>query len=102
MLGSGEDELNVVRGDKSFTKSAPAGSNLDRHDYSENPASFYRVSFVVIHLGCFAVFWTGMRSDAVALGFALYFIRIFAIGAGRRRIRRSKCRHGAIVPLLLR
>jgi stearoyl-CoA desaturase (Delta-9 desaturase) len=85
MLGSGEDELNVVRGDKSFTKSAPAGSNLDRHNYSENPASFYRVSFVVIHLGCFAVFWTGMRSDAVALGFALYFIRIFAIGAGYHR-----------------
>jgi stearoyl-CoA desaturase (Delta-9 desaturase) len=85
MPGSSENELNVVRGDNSITKSEPAGSNSDRHDYSENPASFYRVSFVAIHLGCFAVFWTGMRPDAVVLGFALYFIRIFAIGAGYHR-----------------
>jgi stearoyl-CoA desaturase (Delta-9 desaturase) len=80
-----EGALNVVRCDTSATNSEPAVLNLGRPDYPENPASLYRVSFVVIHLGCFAVFWTGIRSDAIALGFALYFIRIFAIGAGYHR-----------------
>jgi hypothetical protein len=50
MPDPGEDELNVVRCDKSATKSEPAGLNLDRHDYPEGPVALYRVSFVVIHL----------------------------------------------------
>jgi stearoyl-CoA desaturase (delta-9 desaturase) len=40
---------------------------------------------MLIHLGCFAVFWTGVSSHAVVLGLALYWIRIFAIGAGYHR-----------------
>nr|WP_294516588.1 acyl-CoA desaturase [uncultured Rhodopila sp.] len=47
--------------------------------------SFYSVAFVSIHLGCFAVIWTGFSSQAMVLGLALYVVRIFAIGAGYHR-----------------
>jgi stearoyl-CoA desaturase (Delta-9 desaturase) len=47
--------------------------------------SFYSLAFVSIHLGCFAVIWTGLSARAIALGLALYVVRIFAIGAGYHR-----------------
>jgi stearoyl-CoA desaturase (delta-9 desaturase) len=47
--------------------------------------SFYGVAFVSIHLGCFAVIWTGFSLRAMVLGLALYMVRIFAIGAGYHR-----------------
>jgi stearoyl-CoA desaturase (Delta-9 desaturase) len=53
--------------------------------YLNNTASPYNVAFIAMHLGCFAVFWTGMNSEALLLGLALYWIRIFAIGAGYHR-----------------
>lgn len=39
------------------------------------------VPFVLIHLGCFAVLWTGYSSFAIKLAIFLYCIRIFSIGA---------------------
>jgi stearoyl-CoA desaturase (delta-9 desaturase) len=48
-------------------------------------ASPYNVAFIAMHLGCFAIFWTGASSGALLLGLALYWIRIFAIGAGYHR-----------------
>jgi hypothetical protein len=30
--------------------------NMGRHDHSDNIFSFYSGSFLMIHLGCFAVF----------------------------------------------
>ena len=61
--------------------------NMDagRHDHSEVIFSPYSVSFLLIHLGCFAVFWTGVNSRALVLGLALYGLRMFAIGAGYHR-----------------
>ena len=41
--------------------------------------------FVLVHLACFAAFWTGVTTSALVLGIALYWIRIFAIGAGYHR-----------------
>jgi stearoyl-CoA desaturase (Delta-9 desaturase) len=43
------------------------------------------VPFVFVHLICFAAIWTGVTAGAVALGVALYWLRIFAIGAGYHR-----------------
>jgi stearoyl-CoA desaturase (delta-9 desaturase) len=43
------------------------------------------IAFLLVHLSCFAALWTGVTAGAVALGVALYFIRIFAIGAGYHR-----------------
>src|SRR5215469_9536955 len=43
------------------------------------------LGFVLIHVGCFAAFWTGLTWRAAILAAALYFIRIFAIGAGYHR-----------------
>jgi stearoyl-CoA desaturase (Delta-9 desaturase) len=59
--------------------------NAGRNGHSDNIASPYSVAFMLIHLGCFAVFWTGVSSHALVLGLALYWIRIFAIGAGYHR-----------------
>ena len=54
-------------------------------DHPNNIASPYNVAFIAMHLGCFAAFWTGVSSSALLLGLALYWIRIFAIGAGYHR-----------------
>ena len=38
-----------------------------------------------MHLACFAAIWTGVTVEAVAIGVGLYWLRIFAIGAGYHR-----------------
>ena len=43
------------------------------------------VPFVLVRLACFAVFWTGVTNQALAIGLALYWLRIFGIGAGYHR-----------------
>jgi stearoyl-CoA desaturase (Delta-9 desaturase) len=43
------------------------------------------IPFVVVHLICIAAIWTGITWQAVAVGIALYWVRIFAIGAGYHR-----------------
>lgn len=43
------------------------------------------IPFVLVHLACFAAVWSGITWSAVALGVALYWLRIFAIGAGYHR-----------------
>jgi stearoyl-CoA desaturase (Delta-9 desaturase) len=79
---SSENEMNAVRCDRPVARSRTTGLNAGRRD---NIASPYSVTFLLIHLGCFAVFWTGVSSHALMLGLALYLVRIFAIGAGYHR-----------------
>jgi stearoyl-CoA desaturase (Delta-9 desaturase) len=43
------------------------------------------VPFVLAHVGCLAAFWSGVTWRALAICLALYWIRIFAIGAGYHR-----------------
>ncbi len=43
------------------------------------------IPFVLVHLACFAAFWTGVGLPALALGVGLYWLRIFSIGAGYHR-----------------
>jgi stearoyl-CoA desaturase (delta-9 desaturase) len=53
----------------------------DHHDIIYPSA----VPFVLVHLACFAAIWTGVTAEAVILAVALYWLRIFAIGAGYHR-----------------
>lgn len=43
------------------------------------------IGFLLIHLACLAVLWTGVTPVALLLAVALYLVRIFAIGAGYHR-----------------
>src|SRR5205085_10807083 len=41
--------------------------------------------FALVHVACFAAIWSGVTWQAVAICVALYWLRIFAIGAGYHR-----------------
>ena len=43
------------------------------------------VPFILVHLACFGAIWTGVTGTAVGIGIALYWLRMFAIGAGYHR-----------------
>jgi stearoyl-CoA desaturase (delta-9 desaturase) len=43
------------------------------------------IGFLLIHVACFAAFWTGLTWRALVLAIVLYLVRIFAIGAGYHR-----------------
>jgi stearoyl-CoA desaturase (delta-9 desaturase) len=43
------------------------------------------VPFVLVHLACLGAIWTGVTVEALAIGVGLYWLRIFAIGAGYHR-----------------
>ena len=54
----------------------------DVHDDIIYPST---IPFILVHLGCFAAIWTGVTWTALILCVSLYWIRIFAIGAGYHR-----------------
>jgi len=54
-------------------------------EHADDVAYPSSIGFVAVHLGCFAVFYSGMTLATVMLGIALYLVRIFAIGAGYHR-----------------
>jgi stearoyl-CoA desaturase (delta-9 desaturase) len=43
------------------------------------------VPFILVHLACLGAIWTGVTSTALIIGVALYWLRIFSIGAGYHR-----------------
>jgi stearoyl-CoA desaturase (delta-9 desaturase) len=54
----------------------------DDHDDIIYPSA---IPFILVHLGCFAAIWTGVTWLALAICVTLYWLRIFAIGAGYHR-----------------
>jgi stearoyl-CoA desaturase (Delta-9 desaturase) len=56
----------------------------DDHDHSDivYPSA---LPFVLVHLACFAAFWSGISWQAVVICVVLYWVRIFAVGAGYHR-----------------
>ena len=54
----------------------------DVHDDIIYPST---IPFILVHLGCFAAIWTGVTWPALAICITLYWLRIFAIGAGYHR-----------------
>jgi stearoyl-CoA desaturase (delta-9 desaturase) len=61
--------------------SSTADVALD-HDDVMYPSA---IPFVLVHLGCFAALWSGVTRDALVLCVLLYWLRMFAIGAGYHR-----------------
>ncbi len=57
-------------------------SSADDHDDILYPSA---IPFVLVHLACFAAIWTGVTGTALWLGIGLYWLRMFAIGAGYHR-----------------
>jgi stearoyl-CoA desaturase (delta-9 desaturase) len=55
----------------------------DEHDDIIYPSA---IPFVLVHLACFGAIWSGVTWPAVILGVTLYWLRIFAIGAGYHRL----------------
>jgi stearoyl-CoA desaturase (delta-9 desaturase) len=52
------------------------------HDDISYPSA---IPFVLVHLACLAAFWTGISWQSVVIGVALYWLRMFTIGAGYHR-----------------
>ncbi|MGH6864821.1 MAG: acyl-CoA desaturase [Methyloceanibacter sp.] len=55
----------------------------DAHDDIVYPSA---IPFVLVHLTCFGAIWSGVTWQAVTLCIGLYWLRIFAIGAGYHRL----------------
>ena len=64
------------------TDPAPGTEPAGYHDDIIYPSA---IPFVLVHLVCFAAIWTGVTWRAVAICVALYWLRIFFIGAGYHR-----------------
>src|SRR5258708_1877470 len=62
--------------------SAPREIPEDEHGDIVYPGA---IPFVLVHLVCVAAIWTGITWQAVAICIALYWVRMFAIGAGYHR-----------------
>jgi stearoyl-CoA desaturase (Delta-9 desaturase) len=63
-------------------------SNIDSSEHAGGEDDIVypsAIPFVVVHLVCIAAIWTGITWQAVAIGVVLYWVRIFAIGAGYHR-----------------
>src|SRR5258708_17657264 len=63
-------------------KSDPANQTDGEHDDIIYPSA---IPFVLVHVTCIGAIWSGITWQAVAIGIALYWLRIFAIGAGYHR-----------------
>ena len=66
-----------------MSQDTPSGlePSIDR-DSSTDIVYPSTIPFIIVHLTCFAAIWTGVTAEAVAIGVGLYWLRIFAIGAG--------------------
>ncbi|MGZ3584821.1 MAG: fatty acid desaturase, partial [Ktedonobacterales bacterium] len=57
--------------------------NCERaHDDIVYPSA---IPFIVVHVACLTAVWSGVTWQALGLCLALYWLRIFAIGAGYHR-----------------
>ncbi len=76
--------MNELDGGAPSAAANAAAAELSADDLDEiiYPSA---VPFVLVHLACLAAFWTGITWHAVALCIGLYWLRIFAIGAGYHR-----------------
>src|SRR6267154_3873015 len=70
---------------KSDLPSGPKTDLRDGFDDGDDIVYPSAIPFVLVHLACFAAIWTGITWQSVALCAALYWLRLFAIGAGYHR-----------------
>ncbi|MEM7025890.1 MAG: acyl-CoA desaturase [Pseudomonadota bacterium] len=62
-----------------------AASNGSAEEPADDIVYPATIPFLLVHLACFAALWTGVTVEALVLCAILYFVRIFAIGAGYHR-----------------
>ena len=77
--GSGGAE---AKGITTIMALSSGNDNRADHDDIVYPSA---IPFVIVHLLCFAAIWTGVTAEALIICASLYFLRIFAIGAGYHR-----------------
>ena len=65
-----------------MTTTRDARARANEHSDIVYPSA---IPFVLVHLACFAAIWTGVTWQSVVLCIALYWGRIFSIGAGYHR-----------------
>ena len=75
------DQNDDANADLKIQASVPAEGRDDLDDIIYPSV----IPFVLVHLACFAAIWTGVTWQSVVLCAALYWLRIFAIGAGYHR-----------------
>ena len=66
----------------------PPGTARLTNEPTDGPADIVHpdaIPFVLVHVACVAAIWTGVTWQALALCAGLYWLRIFAIGAGYHR-----------------
>src|SRR5262250_3692839 len=63
-------------------KSDPVSESAGEHDDIIYPSA---IPFILVHLTCIAAIWTGITVESVVIAIGLYWLRIFAIGAGYHR-----------------
>src|SRR6195256_2153113 len=74
--------MNDVKSDLPSDPKTDLRGGFDDGDDIVYPSA---IPFVLVHLACIAAIWTGITWQSVALCAALYWLRIFAIGAGYHR-----------------
>ena len=60
-------------------------SDIDADDARDDIVYPAALPFVLVHLSCLAAIWSGVTWRAIGICIALYWLRIFAIGAGYHR-----------------
>ena len=65
------------------TMTEQISSPAKRHDDIVYPSA---TPFILVHFSALAVIWSGVTWQAIVMMVALYFVRIFAIGAGYHRL----------------
>ena len=68
-----------------MTQNLPSPSNDAETPPSHDIVYPSALPFALVHLACLAAIWTGVGWKAAAIGVGLYWLRIFAIGAGYHR-----------------
>ena len=63
----------------------PAGTATRRDDTHDDVVYPSPILFVAAHLACLGAFGSGVTLEALALGTALYLVRMFGITAGYQR-----------------
>lgn len=65
---------------------SPSPSELAQHtQLSDDIVYPSMIPFLLVHVACLGALWTGVHWQDVAIAVALYFARIFGIGAGYHR-----------------
>jgi stearoyl-CoA desaturase (delta-9 desaturase) len=72
---NGSDPMSSANAD-------PTTASDGEHDDIVYPSA---IPFTLVHLTCIGAIWSGVTWQAVAIAIALYWLRIFAIGAGYHR-----------------